>query len=73
MSCVRVCKDCGRVRTLWIQLAAGSNAMHEVSHELLFTANLIRLGGETIEAVWLNTARFGLGLPCFNHGGSWDL
>ena len=57
-----MCRDGGGVRTLLIQLAVGSNAMHKVSHDLLFTAKLIRLGGETIETVWLNTARFGLGL-----------
>ena len=62
VSWVRVCRDGGGVRTLLIQLAAGSSAVHKVSHDLLFTAKLIRLGGGTIEAVWLNTARFGLGL-----------
>ncbi len=63
VSWVRVCRDGGGVRTLWIQLAAGSSAMHKVSHDLLCTAKLIRLGGGTIEAVWLNTARFVLGDP----------
>ena len=57
-----MCRDGGGVRTLLIQLAAGSSAVHKVSHDLLFTAKLIRLGGGTVEAVWLNTARFGLGL-----------
>ncbi len=64
VSWVRVCRDGGDVRTLLIQLAAGSSAMHKVSHDLLFTAKLIRLGGETIEAVWLNRACVVLGDPC---------
>ena len=46
-----MCKDCGRVRTLWIQLAAGSNAMHEVSHGMLFTTQLARSAGEAVEVV----------------------
>ena len=55
VSWVRVCKDCGRVRTLWIQLAAGSNAMHEVSHGMLFTTQLARSAGEAVEVVlWIS-------------------
>ena len=42
---------CGAVRGLRFQLAAGSSAMHEVSHDLLFTEKLIRLSGDGIEAV----------------------
>ena len=43
-----MCKDCGGVWTLLNQLPAGSNAMHEVSHGLLFTTKLIRVWGEVI-------------------------
>ena len=55
-----MCRDCGGVRTLWNQLPAGTNAMHGVSHDLLSTAKLIRLGGEGIEAVLLIPACIGL-------------
>ena len=48
VSWVRVCRDGGGVRTLWNQLAAGSNDMHEVSRDLLFTTKLIRVWGEVI-------------------------
>ena len=51
-----MCRDGDGVRTLLNQLPAGSNAMHEVSHDLLFTTKLIRLGGEGIEAVLLIAA-----------------
>ncbi len=58
-----MCRDGGGVRTLLIQLAAGSNAMHDVSHVLLFTAKLIRVGGEDVQAVLLIPACVGLGRP----------
>ena len=43
-----MCRDVGGVRTLLNQLPAGSNAGHEVSHDLLFTIKLIRVWGEVI-------------------------
>ena len=46
VSWVRVCRDGGRVRTYLFQLPARSSAMHEVSHDLLFTAKLLRPWGE---------------------------
>ena len=60
-----MCRDGDGVRTLWNQLPAGSNAMHEVSHDLLFTAKLIRLGGEGIEAVLLIPTCVGLWAAVF--------
>ena len=51
-----MCRECGGVRTSLFQLAAGSSAMHEVSHDLLFTAKLIRPWGEVAKAVLLLTA-----------------
>ncbi len=53
MSSAHVCKDCGGVWALLNQMPAGSNAMHEVSHDLLFTTKLIRVWGDVIEAVLL--------------------
>ena len=48
---MRVCREGGGVRSLKVQLPACSSAMHEVSHDLLFTATLIRPGGEASEVV----------------------
>ena len=62
-----MCRDGGGVRTLLNQLPAGSNAMHEVPHDLLFTIKLIRVWGEVIEAVLLIPSRVGLWLPCLNY------
>ena len=59
-----MCRGCGGVRTLLFQLAAGSSAMHEVSHDLLFTEKLIRLSGEVIEAVWSLVSGRVLGHAC---------
>ena len=59
-----MCRDCGGVRGLRFQLAAGSSAMHEVSHDLLFTEKLIRLSGEVIQAVLRIVSGRVLGSPC---------
>ena len=53
---MRVCRDGGGVRTLLTQLAAGSNAVHEVSHGVLFTTKLVRSGGEDVQVVLSITA-----------------
>ena len=63
VSGVRVCRDCGGVRTLSFQLPAGSNAMHEVSHDLLFTAKLIRPWGEVAQVLSSDVGA-GSGRPC---------
>ena len=44
-------RDCGEVRTLLFELAAGPNAMHEVFHELVFVANLIRPCRDAVQVV----------------------
>ncbi len=62
-----MCRDGGGVRTLLVRLPDGSSAVHEVSHSLLFTINLISVGGELIEVGLLIPLCIGLGLPCFNH------
>ena len=56
-------RDCGGVRTLLIQLPAGSNAVHEVYHGVLFTTKLVRSGGEDIQVVSSIPAGVGLGPP----------
>ena len=58
-----MCRDGGGVRTLLNQLPAGSNAVHEVYHGVLFTTKLVRSGGEDIQVVSSIPACVGLGPP----------
>ena len=44
-----VCYDLAFIMML---LRLSASAVHEVSHDLLFTAKLIRLGGKPIQVVW---------------------
>ena len=69
VSWVRVCRDGGGVRTLWNQLAAGSNDMHEVSRDLLFTTKLIRVWGEVILTCLSIPACVGLAPPWESDAG----
>ena len=58
-----MCSKCGGVWILLFEQAAGSKPLNEVSHNLLYTAKLIRPWGEAVEGGLLITADQGFGPP----------
>ena len=64
-----MCSDGGGVWSLLFQLAVGSSAMHEVSHDPLFSAKLIRLAGEVMQVFSSDVGDGGSDPPCEDCGG----
>ena len=64
-----MCSDGGGVWSLLFQLAVGSSAMHEVSHDPLFSAKLIRLAGEAMQVFSSDVGDGGSDPPCEVCGG----
>ena len=68
-SWVHAYRDYLGVQSLLYLLAVGSSAMHEVSHDPLFSAKLIRLAGEVMQVFSSDVGDGGSDPPCEVCGG----